>query len=64
MPLCWRLLDYRQTGFHLNGLFWHRQQERQPKGQTVDQERNPSIPWLGAVLPHTILNEQFVNPYL
>lgn len=63
MPPCWRLLDYPLTGLHLNGLLWHRQQGRQPKKQTLDQEeRNPTIQRFGAIFLHKILNQQFVNP--
>lgn len=63
MPPCWRLLDYRLTGLHLNGLLWHRQRGRQPKEQTIDQEdrRNPTIPWFGAIFLYKILNQQFAN---
>lgn len=33
MPPCWRLLHYRLTELHLNGLLWHGQRDRQPKSR-------------------------------
>lgn len=51
MPPCWRLLDFRLTGLHLNGLLWHREKGRQPKRDNILGRENSHYTMVWSHIP-------------